>query len=212
MRTDMGLRAALTGFAATVLTSACALMGPQAERYVPPPAGSTYERDIRATGSFGKSYRESSKYVGVRNVMGREMHVHERSTGQNSMVALEGGWVGQFKGDKPIFTFDPPMGAGYPLKVGKTTSRKVNITFHGSNQTTPFNASWEVQAHEEVAVPAGTYKTFRIAYKDTNGTEGTWWIDPDTGIFVKWSTRRAPGHPQGPGTQEAELVKVNLAR
>ena len=112
----------------------------------------------------------------------------------------------------PIFTFDPPMGVGYPIKVGKTASRKVNITFHGSRQTSPFDASWEVQAYEEVAVPAGTYKTFTISYRDTNGTEGTWWIDPDTGILVKWSARRALGHPQGPGTQEAELVKVNLAR
>lgn len=203
---------AAAGATAALLLGGCAMFASVGERYTPPPVGSTYERDIQQTGSYGKSYLESSKYVGVRNVMGREMHVHERSTGQNSMVDASGGWVGQFKGDAPIFTFDPPHGVGYPLTVGKTESRDVRITFHGSKQTVPFKASWKVEAAEDVTVPAGVFKTFRITYKDTVGTEGTWWIDPDTGIFVKWSARRKPVHPQGAGTQDAELMKLNLTR
>lgn len=210
MKTQIGLKPALAG--AIVLASGCALFEPQSESFSAPPVGTTYERDIRATGSYGKSYRESSKYVGMRQVMGSLMHVHERSTGQNSMVAAEGGWVGQFKGDAPIFTFDPPHGVGFPIKVGKTVSRDVRITFHGKKQTFPFKASWKVEAYEDVTVPAGTFKAYRVSYQDSNGTEGTWWNNPENGIFVKWSARRTNKHPQGPGTQEAELLKVNLPR
>jgi len=210
MTSSIRLKSAAAGIAAGVLASACALMAPQEERYTPPPVGTTYERDIRATGSFGKSYRESSKYTGMRNVMGRPMHVHERSTGQSSMLVPEGGWVGEFKGDKPIFTLDPPHGIGFPIKVGKTVSRDVRLTLHAQNRVIPFKATWKVEAYEEVTVPAGTFKTFRVAYEDTNGTQGTWWRDPRNGIFVKWSARRTEKHPQGPGTQDAELVKVNV--
>jgi len=210
MKTSIGLGSTLA--AAVLLTSACALFEPQAERYTPPPVGTTYERDIRATGSFGKSYRESSKYVGMRQVMGRAMHVHERSTGQSSMLAAEGGWVGQFKGDAPIFTFDPPQGVGFPFTVGKTVTRDVRLTLHGKNRVVPFKASWKVEAYEDVTVPAGTFKTFRIAYEDSLGTKGTWWNIPENGIFAKWRVRRTAKHPAGPGTQEAELLKIKLAR
>ena len=210
MRIDIGLKPALAG--AMLLTGACALFEPQAERYTPPPVGTTYEREIRQTGSYGKTYVESSKYAGMRQVLGRPMHVHERSTGQNSMLVAEGAWVGQFKGDAPIFTFDPPMGVGFPIKVGKTVSRETRLTLHGQNRVIPFKASWKVEAYEDVTVPAGTFKAFRISYEDTNGTAGTWWSNPENGIFVKWSARRTEKHPAGQGTQDAELVNVSLSK
>jgi hypothetical protein len=210
MKASIRLKTTLAG--AALVTSACALLGPQVEKYTSPPVGTTYERDIRATGSYGKSYRETSKYVGMRQVMGRPMHVHERSTGQNTMLVPEGLWVGQFKGDAPIFTFDPPLGVGYPMKVGKTVSREVRLTLHAQNRVIPFKANWKVEAYEDVTVPAGTFKAFRVSYEDTNGTQGTWWNNAENGIFVKWSARRSSKHPQGPGTQEAELVKVSVPR
>ena len=197
---------------AASLIAGCALLEPAGERYLPPPVGTTYERDIRATGSFGKSYRESSKYVGTRQVMGRSMHAHERSTGQTSMLDDDGGWVGQFKGDAPIFTFDPPFGVGHPFKVGKTGTRDVRMTLHAQNRVVPFKATWKVEAYEDVTVPAGTFKAFRIAYEDSLGTQGTWWNIPENGIFAKWSQRRSDKHPAGPGTQEAELVSVSSNR
>jgi len=210
MNASIRLKTALAG--AALVTSACALLEPQAERYVPPPVGTVYERDIRQTGSYGKTYREVSKYAGMRQVMGRPMHVHERSTGQSSMLEPEGGWVGQFKGDAPIFTFDPAHGAIYPVKVGKSVSRDVRLTLHGQNRVIPFKASWKVEAYEDVTVPAGTFKAFRVAYEDSAGTQGTWWRDPNNGIFVKWSARRTEKHAAGPGTQEGELLKINLPR
>jgi hypothetical protein len=212
MRTDIGLKSGLAGAVATVLTSACALLEPQVERYTPPPVGTTYEREIRQTGSYGKTYRESSKYVGMRQVMGRDLHVHERSTGQSSMVVTEGTWLGEFKGDKPMFTFDPPHGVGFPMKVGKTVSRDVRLILHGQNRVVPFKANWKVEAYEDVTVPAGTFKAFRVSYEDSNGTQGTWWNNAENGIFVKWSARRTEKHPAGPGTQEAELVAVDIKR
>jgi len=205
-------QSAVAALGMSSLIAGCAPMEPAAEKYAPPPVGTTYERDIRATGSFGKSYREASKYVGMRQVMGREVHVHERSTGQTSMLDDGGGWIGQFKGDAPIFTFDPPHGVEFPITVGKTLTRDVRMTMHAQNRVVPFKASWKVEAHEDVTVPAGTFKTFRIAYEDSLGTQGTWWNIPENGIFAKWSVRRSDKHPAGPGTQDAELVSVNTNR
>jgi len=188
----------------------CALMEPTAERYTPPPVGTTYERDIRASGSYGKSYREMSTYLGARNVMGRTLYAHQRSNGQTTMLDDGGDWVGQFKGDSPIFTFEPSLGVGYPMKVGKTMSKDVRVTVHAQKRVVPFTSTWKVEAYEEVTVAAGTFKTFRVTYQDTQGTTGTSWINPDTGIFVKWSNRRTEKHPMGPGTQEAELLSLKI--
>lgn len=198
--------------ALTTVLAGCALLGSQAERYTPPPAGSTYERDVRATGSYGKSYRESTRVLGEREVMGRTLHAHERSTGQTTMLDGGGGWVGQFKGDSPIFTFEPPLTVGYPMKVGKTTTKDVRMTIHAQNRVVPFKATWRVEAYEEVTVPAGTFKAFRVRYQDTLGTTSTAWIDPGTGIFVKWSNQRSEKHPMGSGTQETELLSVSVRR
>lgn len=207
---EVKLRAAAFGLTAAL--AGCALLEPQADRYTPPPAGTTFERDIRATGSFGKSYRESSKYLGERTVMGRLMHAHERSNGQTSMTDAGGGWVGQFKGDSPIFTFEPSLTVGYPMKVGKTTTQDVRVTMHAQNRVVPFKSTWTVEAYEDVTVPAGTFKAFRIAYSDTLGNTNTTWTDPETGIIVKWNYRRSEKHPAGPGTQDAELVSVGVKR
>jgi len=208
---DIRLRYAFVGVAATLLVG-CALLEPQAERYSPPPVGTTYERDIRATGSYGKSYREASKYLGERVVMGRTLFAHERSTGQISMLDGAGGWVGQFKGDSPIFTFEPPLAVGYPMKVGKTTTKDVKMTVHAQKRVVPFKSTWKIEAYEDVTVPAGTFKAFRVTYQDNLGTTGTSWIDPDTGIYVKWNNRRTEKHPMGAGTQDAELVSVAMKR
>ncbi|MDH4095537.1 MAG: hypothetical protein OEV81_12240 [Betaproteobacteria bacterium] len=208
---NIRLRHATLGLAATMLAS-CALLEPQAERYSPPPVGTTYERDIRQTGSYGKSFREVSKYLGERSVMGRTLFAHERSTGQTSMLDSGGGWVGQFKGESPIFTFEPSMTVGYPMKVGKTTTKEVRLTMHAQKRVLPFQSTWKVEAYEDVTVPAGTFKAFRVSYQDSLGATGMNWINPDTGIFVKWSNRRSEKHPMGAGTQDAELLSVNTNR
>jgi len=205
---EMKLRTAALGLMAVF--AGCVLLEPQGERYTSPPAGTTYERDIRATGSYGKSYRQSTKYLGERNVMGRTLFAHERSNGQTTMMDAGGGWVGQFKGDSPIFTFEPSLTVGYPMKVGKVTTQDVRMTVHAQNRTVRFTSTWIVQAYEDVTVPAGTFKAFRVTYQDTLGTTSTSWIDPKTGIFVKWSNRRSERHPRGAGTQDAELVSIGM--
>lgn len=206
------LRWATAGLAATVIMGGCAMLAPKAERYMAPPVGTTYSRDLKATGSYGKSYREDSKYVGERSWQGRKLHAHERSTGQTSMVDSDGGWVGQFKGDTPIFTFEPSLTVGYPLEVGKTAKKDIRMTLHNQNRVVPYSATWKIEAYEDVVVPAGTFKAFKIVYEDSLGTRAVNWISPDTGIFVKWNQRRSEKHPAGPGTQDSELVSVKLNR
>jgi hypothetical protein len=204
------LHLAAAGACAAALIGGCAMFSSAGERYVTPPVGTTYARDIRNTGSFGKSYREESRFLGERSWDGRSYLAHERSTGMTSMIDAEGGWAGEFKGGAPVFTFSPSMGPGYPLKVGATASKDVQMTLHAQKRVVPFRCTWRVEALEDVTVPAGTFRAFRIAYEDTLGTSGTWWIDPSDAIFVKWSSRRSDKHPQGAGTSDAQLVALRL--
>ena len=198
--------------AAATLLGGCGLLEPKAERYAAPPVGMTYARDIRSTGSYGNSYREDSRYVGERTWQGRTLLAHERSNGQVTMVDTNGGWVGQFKDGSPLFTFDPPLSVGYPIHVGKTTSKDIRMTLHAQNRVVPFSATWKVEAYEDVQVPAGTFKAFRIAYQDTNGVTSVTWVSPEDGLFVKFNNSRSAKHPAGPGTQEGELVSLGAKR
>lgn len=206
------LKAAATGLGVAVLAGGCGLMEPKAERYVAPPVGTTYAREIRSTGSYGKSYREESRYVGERSWQGRTLLAHERSNGQVTMVDANGGWVGQFKDGAPLFTFDPPLSVGYPMHVGKTTTRDIRLTLHAQNRVVPFKATWKVEAYEDVQVPAGTFKAFKIAYEDSNGVTAVNWVDPENGIIVKYANTRSAKNAAGPGTQEGELVSVSANR
>ena len=69
----------------------------------------------------------------------------------------------------------------------------------------------KVEAYEPVTVRAGTFNTFKILCKGP-GYEDTYWSSADYGMFLKTNLRRLPDHPQGPGTQEREVVALNLAR
>jgi hypothetical protein len=207
----MRLQAVVAGLAVAMLGAGCALLAPTAERYAAPPVGTTYARDLRNTGSYGKSMREETRYAGARTWQGRTLLAHERSTGQTSMIDDGGGWVGQFKGDSPIFTFEPSLTVGFPLSVGKTTTKDIRMTVHAQNRVVPFKATWKVEAYEDVTVQAGTFKTFRILYEDELGVRSMSWVDPDTGILIRWKNERSAKHPLGAGTQDAELVSLKLA-
>ena len=70
-------------------------------------------------------------------------------------------------------------------------------------------STWKVEAYEDVTVPAGTFKAFRLSMADSFGFKQTTWSVPTSmGVFAKRINERPPGHPQGQGTQLYELASV----
>lgn len=123
-----------------------------------------------------------------------------------------GNWIGIVSGDKPMMTWDPPMGWDWPLEVGKTWTHNNRFTNHAKQQTIPFQTTQKVEAYEDVTVPAGTFKAFKISTSDTLGNENVNWFSPELGIFVKSINTRTAKHAAGPGRQETEIVSQTITK
>jgi hypothetical protein len=69
---------------------------------------------------------------------------------------------------------------------------------------------WKVEAYEDVSVPAGNFKAWRVVFTDNFGYKQTTWSLADTvGVYAKRINERSPTHPQGgAGMQIIELVKL----
>jgi hypothetical protein len=100
----------------------------------------------------------------------------------------------------------------WPIEVGKTWTKKYTITIHATKQTIPFEVRQKVEAYEDVTVPAGTFKAFKVVTSDTLGSENINWFSPELGIFVKTTLRRTAKHPAGAGTRETELVSQTIRK
>jgi hypothetical protein len=70
---------------------------------------------------------------------------------------------------------------------------------------------WNVEAREEIKVPAGTFKVFRVTNSDPT-TESTYWWSPELGIFIKSKSQRTAKHPLGPGVRESELISYDFKK
>ena len=114
--------------------------------------------------------------------------------------------------DKPIMSYDPPMGYDYPLEVGKTWTKSYRVTIHASKQTIPLDSTWKVESYEDVTVPAGTFKAFKVSFSGTLGEEFTMWYIPELGFHGKRIERRTAKWPSGPGVRESELISYTIAK
>lgn len=199
-------------FAATVLlTAGCAMMAPKVERYVAPADGSSYVIQRSDSGSYGTTNGQVPIKVGRRMMQGSEM-VTFQGPGPAVVALPSGNWVGIFAGDKPIMTWNPPIGWEWPLEVGKTWTKKYESTNHMTKRNISYESTQKVEAHEEVTVPAGTFKTFRVSTRTSIGDENVVWFSPDLGIWVKAQMRRSAKHPAGAGTRDDVLASQNIRR
>lgn len=196
--------------ATALLAAGCAMMAPKAERYVAPPLGSTWENMRRDTGSYGSGAVKVTGRRGERMYQGERMLTFE--VGEITILARPtGNWIGFFKGAAPILTWDPPLNWEWPLEVGKTWTREQRVTIHAAKRTVPYTLTQKVEAYEDVTVPAGTFKAFKVSTVTSLGDENVVWFSPAHGVFVKQSLRRTAKHAQGPGTREMELLSYKRA-
>ena len=190
--------------ATALLAAGCAMMAPKAERYVAPPLGTTWESTRRDSGSYGSGAAKVSSRRGERQWQGEKVLTFE---GEMTILAKPtGNWIGFFKGDTPVMTWDPPLNWEWPLEVGKTWTREQRVTIHAAKRTIPYRLTEKVEAYEDVTVPAGTFRAFKVSTVTSLGDENLVWFSPAHGVFVKQSLRRTAKHAQGPGTREIELL------
>ena len=193
------------GLGLMLVAGGCALMAPKAERYVAPPLGTTWMNARRDTGSYGSGDVQVPGSRGERMWQGQGVLTFE-ATGGTIVATPEGSWLGIFNRDKPVMTWDPPLNWDWPLEVGKSWTREQRVTIHAIKRTIPYTLTQKVEAHEDVTVPAGTFKAFKVSTVTSLGDENLVWFSPELGIFVKQSLKRTGPHAQGPGTREVQLL------
>ena len=198
-------------FLVAALLSGCAAMSP-GERYVPPPAGSTYTSEFRDTGSYGNSRSDVSGQIVAHDWNGTMATGFQGA--QSTLIVLPTGAFAAVvaRDGKPMTSWDPPAVWEFPLQVGKAWTKQYKFKIHAQNSEMQFETRQVVEAYEEVKVPAGTFKAFRVRSSDTLGNENVQWLAPELGMFVKTVLRRTDKAPQGAGTRETELKAISLKR
>lgn len=193
---------------AALLASGCASAPPVAERYVPPPVGSTVEYRMVNTGSFGSGSGPLTMKISEAPYEGRMLRKYETPAGWTLQSPLAGTVAAFSPAGQPLMRYNPPLDFNFPFVVGKTWTVDHELTVGASNKM-PMKTSWKIEAHEDITVPAGTFKAWRVVMTDNFGFRQTTWSMPDTvGMFAKRISERPRGHPQGEGTQVLEMTKL----
>jgi hypothetical protein len=208
----MKLYFAIAGLILALMFGGCAT-APKAERWVAAPLGTTYTLARSDTGSFGSGTTQSTLKVTERMWEGKPVTALVSPTGVLVLNNADGGWIAMLgPDDKPIMSFDPPIGFNFPLEVGKTWTKSYRVTVHPTKQTMSFDSTWKVEAYEDVTLPAGTFKAFKVSYSGTLGEESMMWYIPELGFNAKRSEKRTAKWPSGPGIRESELISYTLAK
>ena len=188
----------------------CASPPPKAERYVAPPVGASWRVQVSSTGSYGNASKVEQQ-VSMRDVVveGKPYHRFDAGGGallMNDSVAV---FMVLGPGERPLMRYDPPLGYEFPLEVGKTWTQDIALTVGGTIKT-PMKAQWKVEAYEDVTVPAGTFKAWRVVFTDNFGfKQATWSMSETVGTYAKRINERPATHPQGgAGTQVTELLTL----
>ncbi len=186
---DKRLFLCVLGFAglltATPVVAQTAPGSPRAEGAILVPAGSTWVNAIRESGSFGAATGERlNRSRGEQVWQGRKLHAYE---GQESTILMEiptARWVARVRGSTPLESWEPALGWQWPIWVGKSWTENFRYTNHQRGGTSSVQGWFKVEAFEDVKVPAGSFKAFRISYSDGSTENVSWW-SPENGIVVK---------------------------
>lgn len=177
----------------------------------PLPPGSSWVHLQHDSGSFGSGIREVSTRVVEMELDGRPTRALQSAQG-TLLTTANGEWIAAADQDgKMVITWDPPLGFEWPLEVGKSWKRQHQVKIHASGATLPMDLHHTVEAYEEVTVPAGTFKAFRVKAIDTLGNESLNWFSPDLRLFVKRDMVRTEKNQQGTGRRIIELKSREIA-
>lgn len=177
----------------------------------PPPVGwhgvvRITDGDSISTPAF-RMLDDQSPYNGIpayRISSGPSVIVCDRGNGnQIAMLTPDGSKQWEMTPDEGTFS--------WPLFVGKTWTAKYRYhDFRTQKDFDDVEADWKVEALEDVTVPAGTFKAFRLQSSPgaNNATNITVWYAPEKHVVVKRVFERTFYHYLGAGTRTIELVSL----
>jgi hypothetical protein len=184
-----------------------------AERAVWPPTGSTWKARVTASGSLGSGTLENIlESQGEVEWEGRRALRHQIQGGAQFVFDLDRRILAQVRNGKPFNTYHPYEALyEWPLVVGKSWPSEFQQKRHATGETRDYKFEFTVEAFEEVATPGGTFKTFRIRRTSPHDHYVVWY-EPVLGIEVKRDWERYANHPDGPGTNQMELLAYSITR
>lgn len=97
------------------------------------------------------------------------------------------GYLARTNGEKTVRIAAPPEDWQWPLQVGKQWSATVTWTDSGEQERTyVLTGVWMVEAYEEVKVPAGTFKAFKVSRREIeSGASQDFWYSPQARGWIK---------------------------
>lgn len=133
---------------------------------------------------------------------GRDISIYDKATRN---------WIVTLRDRTERFKASPDDGTFFwPLWVGKWWRASYTYYNHVQGRSwSPVEFTWEVKAYEEVKVPAGTFKAFRIESSPGRNaaTFTTLWYAPEIKLIVKRISERTSDHYLGPGKSLTELIE-----
>lgn len=173
---------------------------------VPDGMKTTFQR--RSSGSFGNFEGPVPWNHKIIEWQGRKVLVASSAMGSSYMDAALHKQVASFNAaGVQTFAFDPPVGYRFPLKVGDRWKDEHKMTDVRRDIVLRLEVSYEVLAYEDVTVPAGTFKAFKVTYTDSFGEVNTVWTAPSLALStIKRVATRPATHPQGAGELLGELI------
>ena len=185
---------------------------PKAERFVGLPAGSTWTVNLKLSGSLGSGTREvTGKSLGEVDWDGRRVLAYESRGGTlRNYYDTQGRILGSARDGKPTETYRPYEALyEWPLLVGKSWTSEFQVTYHERNETIDQKVVFTVEAFEEITIPAGAFKTFRISRISPNFRYISWY-EPKLGLEVKIDFERNASHPLGVGAYQMEMLSYTI--
>jgi hypothetical protein len=101
----------------------------------------------------------------------------------------------------------------WPLYVNKSWTATFTFNNRVQGMTVgPLNVQYRVTAFEDVTVPAGTWKAFKIESETSNNAFSTIWYAPEIHLMVKRINETTVGHPSGRTKTEYEVIEYTPAK
>lgn len=118
------------------------------------------------------------------------------------------------KYSKPQSEHVPDSGRyNWPLWVGKKWKAKYKFINHKTGKSwSPVIDKYKVVGHEEITVPAGTFKTFLIESNPSRNSavKRKIWYAYEVGLQVKYILERTSRHSDGPSTSETVTTSIRM--
>lgn len=176
-----------------------------------PPAGSSWVIAIKSSGGLKvPEDRQTIRSLGEQTWKGQKVLGYSDGSVVTYIDPNNLRLLARLRGDALIDTYDPGFGFEWPLTAGRSWVNAYRLTSVQSNQGFDVQMAFKVEAYEDVTVPAGTFKVFRVTSNDGGPFKGETWWSPELGIAVKSTFERTHRHFRGLGWRENVLVSYDL--